>query len=281
MAKLGTVWERAAEFAGERIGALSPIALGAIALPTVLNAGLQLVVLGAGPGLRLTMLALALLLSIVSMWGSLVVTAWAIDPGSRAAAAALARRRLPAVLLVSIVVGAVAALIFLPIPLFLGLRGYDLAQMFSGATAQATIDTRPTIDPQTGGLIGLYLLALIPLMATLFVRLILLGPVVLREGLLLGAVRRSWVLTRRHGWRVFGTLLLFFVIAGIAQLAAQTVFGSVFTLLFGAGPAGTLTLAIGLTLLVQAIVQTLIIVLLAAFQGKLYAALSAEAAPAA
>ncbi|WP_294334737.1 hypothetical protein [uncultured Sphingomonas sp.] len=281
MAKLGTVWERAAEFAGERVGALSPIALGAIALPTLLSTSLPPLVLGAGPGIRILTMALAVLLSIVSMWGSLAVTAWAIDPESRAAAVALARRRLPAVLLVSIGVGAAAALLFLPIPILLGVRGYDLTQIFVGATAQGTIASRPTIDAQTGGLIGLYLLALTPLLSAVFVRLTLLGPVVLREGLLFGAVRRSWVLTRRHGWRVFGTLLLFFVIAGIAQLAAQTVFGSVFTLLFGAGPAGTLTLAIGLTLLVQAIVQTLIIVLLAAFQGKLYAALSAEAATAA
>lgn len=281
MAKLGTVWERAAEFAGERIGALSPIALGAIALPTVLSSGLPVLALAGGPGMQVAAMALALLLSIVSMWGSLAVTAWAIDPESRAAAAGLARRRLLAVLLVSIGVGAVAALFFLPIPIFLGFRGYDVAQVFAGGTAQVAINARPTIDPQSSGLIGLYMLVLFPLMATIFVRLVLLGPVVLREARLFGAVRRSWVLTRGHGWRLFGTLLLFFVIAGIAQLAAQTVFGSVFALLFGAGPAGTLTLALGLTLLVQAIVQTVIVVLLAAFQGKLYVALAAEAAPAA
>lgn len=279
MAKLGTVWERAAEFAGERIGGLAPIALGTIALPTVLSGGLPLLMLAGGPGLHVAAMVVTLLLSLVSLWGSLVVTAWAIDPESRAAAAALARRRLLAVLLVSIGVGAVAALVFLPIPIFLGFRGYDLAQIFVGGPAQVTIGTRPTIDPQSSGTIGLYLLLLVPIMATAFVRLILLGPVVLREGLLFGAVRRSWVLTRRHGWRLFGTLLLFFVIASIAQLAAQTVFGSVFALLLGVGPAGTLTLAFGLTLLVQAIVQTVIVVLLAAFQGKLYAALSAEAAP--
>lgn len=266
MAKLGTVWERATEFAGDRLGLLAPLVLGAIVLPAAASAGLQLFAVTAPPAIRAAAMALVLLLSVPTLWASLTITAFAIEPESFAAARSRASRRLLPVLGVSIVLGAALALSMLPVPVLLAARGYGVAQLLGGSATQITVDA------QTASMVALYVLVLIPVVITLLVRLILVTPVVLREPMLLGAVRRSWVLTRRHGWRTFGTLLLFFVIAGVAQLAVQTVFGSVFVLLFGAGTG--ITLAAGLTVLVQALLQAVIVVLLAAFQGKLYAALT-------
>jgi len=120
---------------------------------------------------------------------------------------------------------------------------------------------------------------LVPVALFLFTRLVLVMPVVLLEPASLGAIRRSWVLTRRHGWRIFGTLLLFAVIAVVAQLAVSTVLGSVILLVFGAG-AG-LTTGFVLSAIVNACVQALMMLLLAAFQAKLYAARALEVASAA
>jgi hypothetical protein len=266
MAKLGTVWERATEFAGERAGALAPIALAAFVVPNAASSCLGALAPALPPATRMALAGIILLLSVVTLCGSLAVMALATGEPGTASAARLATRRLGPALLVSIVLGVVAALLAAPLPAILLARGYDVVALAAGQTGNVVI------DPQTSSMVALYMLVLIPAAIAVFVRLILVTSVVLHESLLFGAVRRSWVLTRRHGWRIFGTLLLFLVIAGVAQLALQTVLGSVFVLLFGAGTG--LTLGTALLLLAQVLLQTVITVLLAAFQGKLYTALT-------
>lgn len=273
MAKLGTVWERAAEFAGERAGTLAPIVLAAFVLPNAASSCLGAVAPVVPPVARLALTGVILLLSVVSLWGSLAVMALATGAPGLAPAARLATQRMGPALLVSIVLGLVAVLLVAPLVGILAAKGYDVLAI---AAAQAG---NVVVDPQTSSMVALYVLVLIPVGLFLFTRLVLVSPVVLREPVSLGAIRRSWVLTRRHGWRIFGTLLLFVVIAGVAQLAARTVFGSVFTLLFGAGEG--LTTGFVLTAIVTAGVQAVVMLLLAAFQAKLYAALSAESVAAA
>jgi hypothetical protein len=268
MAKMGTVWDQTTGFVGERFGPLVPIALATFVAPTVISACLQTLATTSGPAARLVLGALVLLLSLATIWGSLTVIALATGEGSVAASGRLAGRRLPAALLVSIVLGLAAALLVAPVPLILASRGYDVMAIAAGQAGNVVV------DPQTSSIVALYVLALIPVLLAAFTRLILISPVVLREAVMFGAIRRSWALTRRHGWRIFGLLLLFALIGGIAQLAAQTVFGSVFTLLFGAGEG--LTLALLLTTIVTACVQAVVMLLLAAFQGKLYAALATD-----
>lgn len=273
MAKLGTVWERAAEFAGERAGALAPIVLAAFVVPNAASSCLGAIAPAAPPAVRLVLSAVMLLLSLVTLWGSLAVMALATGEPGVAPAARLATRRLGPALLVSVVLGVLGALLVAPVPGILVVRGYDVAAI---AVAQAG---NVVVDPQTSSMVALYVLVLLPVALFLFTRLILVSAVVLREPVALGAIRRSWVLTRRHGWRIVGTLLLFVIIAAVAQLAARTVFGSVFTLLLGAGEG--LTTGFVLTAIVTACVQGVVMLLLAAFQGKLYAARIGESVPAA
>ncbi|WP_294252625.1 hypothetical protein [uncultured Sphingomonas sp.] len=266
MAKMSIVWDRTTAFVGENLGTLVPLALAAFVAPGVINSCASAAAATASPGVRLAVGALVVLVSIVSFWGSLTVIALATGAGARADAGRLAVRRLPAALLVSIGIGLAAAVAMLPLPVLLAARGYDVLTI---ATGQAS---GMTIDPQTSSMVALWVLVLVLAFFFLFTRLLLVSTVVLREGLLFGAVGRSWALTRGHGWRIFGLLLLFTLIGGVAQLAAQLVFGSVFALLFGNAPG--LTTAMLLTTIVTASVQAVVMLLLAAFQGKLYVALT-------
>lgn len=268
MAKMGNVWDRTTAFAGERVGALAVLALAGFVVPGAIGTCLQVIAAATAPPGQLALMVPVLVLSLASIWGSLAVIELAIAERSAGEAARMALRRLLPALLVSVVLGLLGALLFVPLPLLLVARGYDLAAIAAGQAANALIDR------QTSAIALLYMLVLVPVLLLAFTRLVLVSAVVLREGMLFGAVPRSWTLTRRHGWRIFGILLLFGVIGGIAQLAAQAVFGSVFALLFGTGPG--LTGALIATAIVTASVQAAVMVLLAAFQGKLYAALAVD-----
>ncbi|WP_333571173.1 hypothetical protein [Sphingomonas sp.] len=266
MAKMSIVWDRTAAFVGERLGTLLPVALAAFVLPGVAGSCVQVLAASSPSGARLGLGALSLLLSLPSVWGSLVVIGLATGVDRLGDAARLAMRRLPATILVSIILGLVAALTMLPIAVILAASGYDVAAIAAGQAGKVVV------NPQASGMVALYFIVLVPVLLFAFTRLLLVTPVVLRESVLFGAVRRSWVLTRKHGWRIFGMLLLFGLIGGIAQLAAQAVFGTVFTLLAGGGQG--LTTAFVLTTIATTCVQAIVMVLLAAFQGRLYAALT-------
>ncbi|WP_139810027.1 hypothetical protein [Sphingomonas azotifigens] len=270
MAKMGTVWDRTAAFVGERAGVLLPLAIVVFLVPGAIGTCLQLVAATSSVPIRWGLGALVLLLSLPTIWGSLAVIGLATGESGIAAAGGLATRRLLATVIVSVALGVAAIALALPVPIILALRGYDVAALSAGRAGNVVV------DPQTSAMVALYMLALIPVLLFAFTRLLLVSPVVLREAVLFGAIRRSWVLTRRHGWRIFGTLLLFGVIGGVAQLAAQTVFGSVFTLWFGAGEG--LTTAFVLTTIATGSVMAVVQLLLAAFQGKLYAALALDSA---
>ncbi|OAN66811.1 hypothetical protein A7X12_09295 [Sphingomonas sp. TDK1] len=263
---MGIVWDRTSAFVGERFGALATVALAAFVVPGVVSTWLQVLSGTAGYGARVVLGAIVLLLSLPSVWGSLTIIALATGEGSVGTAGGLAVRRLPATVIVSIVLGLAAALLAVPVPLLLAARGYDIAAMAAGQAGAMTVDA------QTSSMVALYVLVLTPVLLIALTRLILINAVVLREGALFGAIRRSWTLTRRHGWRIFGMLLLFALVGGIARLAARTVFGSVFTLLFGGG--GGLTTAFLLTAIVTTCIQAVVMLLLAAFEGKLYVALT-------
>ncbi|WP_126002725.1 hypothetical protein [Sphingomonas sp. ABOLE] len=266
MAKMGIVWDRTTAFVGERLGALAPITLATLVAPAVASSCLSVAFAMASPGTRMGVGVLAVLLSLVSFWGTLVVMALATGDESLAAAGRAAARRLPATLLVSLALGLAFVALAVPLGLILVARGYDVTAMAAGQGGSVVV------DPQTSAMVALWMLVLVAVCLFAFARLVLVSAVVLRERVAFAAIRRSWALTRGHGWRIFGMLLLFLLIATIAQLAAQAVFGSVFALLLGNAPG--LTAALVLTTIVTACVQGAAMLLLAAFQGKLYVALT-------
>ena len=103
MVSMGSVWDRTAEFLSDNLGALLPIALLAIFVPTTISANLSGLQPTASPAAASWLGFGVFLLALVSFWGQLAVTALAIDPALGREATKVATRRFPAALLVAIV----------------------------------------------------------------------------------------------------------------------------------------------------------------------------------
>ncbi len=273
MISMGNVWDRTAEFLSDNLGSVMPLALLAIFVPAVISGNFSELQQGAGTGLALGLGIGSLVLALVGFWGQLAITALALDPSLARAAGATATRRFPAALLVMIVILAAMLVAILPVPVILAVAGVDLtAAMRSGAM--------PGIPSSAGLWIFLYLLILFPLILWAMARLAVALPALVDEGLALGAIGRSWTLTRGATWRIVGVLLLYVVVSTVANLAATTAFGAIMYLVAGRGEDG-LSLATVLTTIVGGAVATGFTVLAAAFTAKLFEALRARSGAAA
>lgn len=273
MVSMGTVWDRTAEFLSDNLGTVLPVALGAMFVPAAISGSLSGLQQGAAPGLAAGLGLATLLLAIISFWGQLAITALALDPAIGRGAASVAARRLPAALLVMIVLFLAAFLLVIPVGVILALSGADLSSAASGAMPQV---------PAAAVLwVTLYVLVLLVLALWLCARLVLLLPVIAGEKAMFGAVPRSWTLTRGSALKIVGVLILYFIVAFVAYLAATTAFGAIITLVAGRGEEG-LSLSMVLTVIVGGAVSTAFTVLGTAFTAKLYLALRAarEAVPA-
>lgn len=266
MTKMGTVWDRTAEFLTDNIAAILPIALLAFFVPTSIEGNFQAAIDGASTGLVLTLRLVQLAFGILSLWGSMVLAAMALDFAGSDTAGALAGKRLPATLVVAIVCFTVMALLFAPIPIVLGSSGVDLTAIAEGRDF--------TMSSGVASFVAIYLFALVVVFVWLGARLILITPVIVRENRWFSALSQSWKLTRGLTWRIIGVMILFALISWVSILAANTVFGSVFALIAGGDRAGV-SLAGVLTSIVVAAVQTAFTVLIPVFTAKLYLAVTA------
>ena len=104
-------------------------------------------------------------------------------------------------------------------------------------------------------------------------RLLPLYAVVLEERLAVAAIARCWRLTRRHTWRLVGTVLLFVVVLMIATWAAQSVSGLIFRLILGGNAQATVALLAAAV--AQAVSAALTLVAIV-FSAQLYVALVAR-----
>lgn len=265
---MSNVWDRTAEFLSDNIGAVVPIALVAFFVPASISGNFEAVFLTATPGVMLALRLVQLAFAVLSVWGSLVIAAMALNGGGDETAGAIARRRLLPALAVSVVLGIAMVALTLPVPIFLAANGYDLAAIARGEAAE--------ISSAAAGIVSIYFLVLSIAFIWIGARLIVVTPVIVREERMFGAIPQSWRLTRGSTWRIVGVLILFAVVATVSALAANTVFGSIFALVAGGGEGG-ISLAGVLTSIVTAAVQTAFLVLLPAFTAKLYLALSDQA----
>lgn len=267
MVKMSNVWDRTAEFLSDNIGMIVPVALLAFFVPASIAGNFQAIIPTATPAVALALRLVQLGFAVLSVWGLLVITAMALDGITSQTAGGIARRRLLPALVVSVVLGAAMLALTLPLPIFLAASGYDLAAIARGEQVP--------LSPGAAGFAALYLLVLLVLLLWISARLILTTPIVVRERRMLGAIPRSFRLTRGGTWRIIGVLILFVVVATVSGLAARTVFGSIFALVAGGGEGG-LSLAGVLTSITSAAVQTAFTVIYPAFIAKLYLALSAQ-----
>ena len=269
MVRMGTVWDRALEVLRGRANILAPVAALAIFLPTVVSSAVAAYgqpAPGAAPDVGASALAaiVSLVVLVASIWGQLALLAIATDPATtRADAGRQASRRLLPALGVVIVLVAIFSLLLLPaiVPL-----------VQSGLNMQDPQAMR-ALSPGVAGFAGLYFLAFFIVAIIIGARLLLLNAVILNERRGLGAIRRTFQLTRGLTWRIIGVMLLFGVLLIVSMLAVQAVVGLVFRLILGADQIATVGF---LAAIAGAAVSTALTVVAAAFTAQLYVAVAGE-----
>lgn len=257
MVKMGTVWDRAAEFLTDNLPAILPIALFAFFVPLSIMGSLGPVLNAQAAGLAYALWIIVFALAALVNWGSLTLVAMALEregePG------AVAARRLVPGLAVWLAIGGLVVLLSLPVVLTLASSPRDAGTL--------------SIPVAVAWPLMIYLVCAIIAAIWLMARLILVYPVIVAEKRWFGAIWRSWVLTRGVGLRIVGVLLLYFLVVIVGMLATQTVFGSIFKLI--AGPDGGLSLSSVLTSVMTAVVGTAFSVIVPVFTARLYLALDA------
>lgn len=259
---MSIVWDRTAEFLSDNFAQILPVALLAFFLPASIEGSVSAAVAGSGMSVQLAAALVQLLFAVLSLWGTLALTVMALDLLSDASAPQIAGRRLPAMLLLSMVLIGAMVVLLLPMPIALVLSGIQL-QTLSATTLSA-------VPAGTAAFIALYLLALVILGVWVGARLMLVTPVLVREHRLFAAIPRSWQLTRGMGFRLLGVLILYAVVSWVAVLAANLVFGSIFALIARDGDGNGVGLSDVLTSIVNGVVQSGFMVILPVFAAKLY-----------
>ena len=266
MVKMGNVWDRTMEVLNGRGGMLAGIAVLTLFVPGVISAAYAAY---ATPGTATAAIGalLALATSVAALWGQLYVIAAASDPGTdRATARRGANGRLLPALLLALALVAIMLVALLPAAVLLAMAGFDFAALSQGAT-QGTVAPGPAL------LASLYAIVVLIVMLFAGARLLPLYAVVLHERLGLGAIARSWRLTRRHTWRLVGVVLLFLIVLMIATSAAQSVGGLVFRIILGADARATVTFVAAV--IAQA-VSTALTLIASVCSAPLYVALVAR-----
>ncbi len=262
MVKMGNVWDRTVEVLNGRGGMLAGIALLTLFVPNAIYGAYRAY---ATPSTPTTIVGLLLIVAttVAALWGQLAIIAASTDPATGAAdARGQANRRLPAAIGVVLVLTLVAIVVFLPAAVLIALAGFDFLAIANGAPPVAT-------SPAMAGLGMLYTLVVSLIVLFLGSRLLPLYAVVLHERHGIGAIARSWRLTRRHTWRLFGTVLLFVVVLTIATWAAQSVSGLIFRLILGGEAQATVAF---LATTVSQAVSTALTLVAIVFSAQLYVA---------
>lgn len=269
MVKIGSVWDSTTDVLAGRAALLVPLAALAFFLPAVLQNALKLYG-GTSPGVAVAGLFVGIVMLLISLWGQLATLAIASDPNTTLRTAGQrATQRLPADLLVLLVLGGLALLLFVPIVIALGATGYD----FAALSAWNGVGSLPPLSPGASAFVALYTLILIVGGLWLSARLFLVNAVVLHERRGIGAIGRSFQLTRGLTFKLIGVAVLFVVVFLVATLAAQSVVGLVARLLLG--PAN-ITTAKFLAAIAGAAMMAAFTIVVQVFAARLYAAVCGD-----
>lgn len=264
MVVIGSVWDRTVEFISDNLSAVVPIALMGVFVPLSIYTSLAPLAAGVAPGQRSLIYCVMIALGLWSLWGKLAITALALDPhAGRPGAIQIAGRRFLPTVGISLALLAAVLIATAPMWIALQLSGFDFAAAASGHLTPPSDAVR--------GFIVLYGLAFAVLVIWVAARLSALLPTIVMERRGLGALRRSFRLTRGFALRIAGVVLLYAIVAFVAEKATQFVFGTILGLLFGDERA--VSLATILTSILVGAVATGFTVLATAFCAKLYLAL--------
>ena len=274
--KMGAVWDRTTKFLRANGGAVMTIAALAIFLPTVVGTVVQAALAGDDPtAMNAGGSVIGLVTTIVTILGQIALVALAIDAtlGVNGAFAVAGRRLLP-VIGVSILVSLIFLLLLLPFFVVLFGSKMDFAALQAGDAS-----SMPELSAGMGLFLGLYTIVLIPVFFWLAARFSVVMPVVVWERLGVGAIGRTFRLTKGYALKIVGIFILFLIVFMVAGLAVAGVFGAIFALAAG----GIVGLTVGgiLMAIVTGLLTVVFTVLYTVFLTKLYKSLIEEAEPAA
>lgn len=271
MVRMASVWDRSSAVLSGRGAMLAAIAAPTLFLPGVIRAGYiwATTPIGGGPAPVSAAIGglLGIVVALVSLWGQLALIAASSAPETQGpdARRIATARFLPALGVIVVLVVALT-LLALP-PLFVMARaGFDFAAAAAGTQQLA-------VAPGAAAFAGLYILVLGIVLLFVGARLALTYAVIVNERLALGAIGRSWRLTRRHTWRIVGVLLLWVVVLLVATWATQAVVGTLLGLLLGREGVATVLFV---TAIATAAVSTVFSVIAIVFTTQLYVALAAQ-----
>lgn len=266
MVTMGSVWDRATEFLGDNIRAITPFALAVFVCASLQDNLTQVAGGAVGSGellIRLIMLAITL----VALLARMGVIALAVDDRQTTAEAfgTAARRYLP-MLLVLIELSLLFFVAVIPIGGVMAANGITMTQL-QGNNLAPVLDTLPT---GARLFVSVYILAIALIAIWFAARQVILMAVVVAEGGIFRPIYRSFRLTSGLALRIIGVIILLTVVTLVAATATRIVFGTVLGLLIG--DSGPLSLTAVLTSIAVAIVSTLLTLITDAFFTKLYLA---------
>lgn len=236
MVRMGNVWDRTVEVLNGRTGMIGGFALLGLVLPSVVRDAYVAAGTPGTMGFAVIGLTLSLVALLAMIWAQLSIIAVATHPATtRDDAARQGRARLAPAFGMTMLLGLIAGLACLPPIVALVWSGFDFAAASRGAA---------TMMPPSAGtavFVSLYFLVFGLIAIWAVARLALLNAVILNERLGIGAIRRSFALTRGLAWRILGVVLLFAIVLVVATGAAQAVTGVILRLVLGASGKGLAT----------------------------------------
>lgn len=264
MVQMSTVWDRTTAFASSALGAIMPIALVLLFVPVSVQLAVTPLLVKQALSVRVVVMALFWAVELLGTLSVMVLALGATLRPGEAVRAALPR--LGPTIAIFILFLIVIGVLSVPFGIAIAGAGVDMAQLQAGNAAGAG-----NLGMGAALFILGYGLFLVILGFWLTARLLVIEPVILAERRGIGAITRAFRLTKGLALRIVGVLILYAIVATIAVLAAQTVFGSIFALI--APDDGSIGIATVLTAVVVAGVSTAFKVIAAVFVAKLYMAI--------
>lgn len=269
MVKMGTVWDRTVEVLNGRTGMIAPIALLGMVVPSVIRDGYVAFSTPGTISFALVGSVLAIGTLVAMLWSQLAIVAIATDPATDAASARrqAGSRVLPA-FGITVLITLVAVLLVIPPVIVLMSSSGTIPYVGFSAAGSAMLRTAPS-QGRAAQFAILYFSVFTLIAIWIGARLALLNAVILNERRRVGAIRRSFQLTKGLTWRIIGVLILFAIVMLVSTWAAQSVTGIIFRLALGAKGIATATFLSGV---VATIVTTVFTALAAVFTAQLYVA---------
>jgi hypothetical protein len=264
MVQMSTVWDRTTAFASSAMAAIMPIALALLFLPVSIQLAVTPLLVKQAMATRVVVMALFWAVELLGTLSLMVLALGATLRPGEAVRAALPRLGPTIAILILLLI--FAGILSIPFGVVLAGAGVDMAQLHAGNPIGAG-----HLSAGAGLFVAVYALALTVFGFWITARLLVIEPVILAERRGVGAIARAFRMTRGLALRIVGVLILYAIVATIAVLAAQTVFGALFALV--APNDGDIGIATVLTAIVVAAVSTVFKALAAIFVAKLYRAI--------